>query len=181
MSVASLIGEKMFNFAELIEKDFFKLLPKSQYEWIYYLIMSFNSAKVDQFLEMTNVYSTNISLDKVLSTHREFLEVKIRIAAFLDLVFQKNKNERVLTYQEISKGLFCDYSQIEFLVIKALSLGLIKGYIDEVENKVVVNWVQPKYLDREKIEILHERIDLWINKANKVLGTYQETSAPLLI
>jgi 26S proteasome regulatory subunit N9 len=181
MSVASLIGEKMFNFAELIEKDFFKLLAKSQYEWIYYLIISFNSAKVDQFLNMMNVYAVHISNDKVLNSHREFLEVKIRIAALLDLVFQKNKNERVLTYSEICKSLHCEYTQIELLVIKALSSGLIKGYIDEVENKVVVNWVQPKYLDREKIEILHERVDQWINKANKVLGSFQETSSPLLI
>ena len=181
MSVASLIGEKMFNFAELIEKPFFKLLSKSQYEWIYYLILSFNSAKVDQFLNMMKTYSTQISQDNVLNSHREFLEVKIRIAALLDLVFQKNKNERILTYQEILKSLHCESSQIEFLVIKALSSGLIKGYIDEVENKVVINWVQPKYLDREKVEILYERVDQWITKANKVLGTYQEVSAPLII
>ena len=181
MSVASLIGEKMFNFAELIEKDFFKLLAKSEYEWIYYLILSFNSAKVDQFLEMLNKYSSAIQKDRVLSTHVDFLQVKIRIAALLDLVFQKNKNERVLTYKEISQGCHCDINQIEFLVIKALSSGLIKGHIDEVENKVVVNWVQPKYLDREKISVLHDRLDQWIGKANKVLGNFQETTAPLLI
>lgn len=181
MSVASLIGEKMFNFAELIEKDFFKLLAKSNYEWIYYLILSFNSAKVDQFLEMMNKYSTAIKQDKVLSSHVDFLQIKIRIAALLDLAFQKNKNERVLTYKEISQGCHCDMKDIEFLVIKALSSGLIKGYIDEVENKVVINWVQPKYLDREKISVLNDRIDLWISKANKVLGNFQETTAPLLI
>ncbi len=181
MSVASLIGEKMFNFAELIEKDFFKLLAKSNYEWIYYLILSFNSAKVDQFLEMMNKYSTAIKQDKVLSSHVDFLQIKIRIAALLDLAFQKNKNERVLTYKEISQGCHCDIKDIEFLVIKALSSGLIKGYVDEVENKVVINWVQPKYLDREKISVLNDRIDLWISKANKVLGNFQETTAPLLI
>lgn len=181
MSVASLIGEKMFNFAELIEKDFFKLLAKSQYEWIYYLILSFNSAKVDQFIEMINKYSTAIKNDTVLSSHVNFLLLKIKIAALLDLVFQKNKNERVLTYKEISTSCHCNDNEIEFLVIKALSSGLIKGYIDEVEKKVIVNWVQPKYLDREKIGILNQRIEQWIAKANNVLGNFQETSAPLLI
>ena len=181
MSVASLIGEKMFNFAELIEKDFFKLLAKSNYEWIYYLILSFNSAKVDQFTEMMNKYAQAIKSDPVLNSHIDFLKTKIKIAALLDLVFQKNKNERVLTYKEISNNCHCEISQIEILVIKALSSGLIKGQIDEVENKVIVNWVQPKYLDREKISILNDRIDTWIGKANKVLGDFQETSAALLI
>jgi 26S proteasome regulatory subunit N9 len=181
MCVASLIGEKMFNFAELIEKDFFKVLSNSQYEWISYLILSFNSAKVDQFLSMFEKFKISIVNDKVLSASQELLEVKIRIAALLDLIFHKNKNERVLTYKEITDNCHCDVDQIEFIVIKALSLGLIKGYIDGVENKVVVNWVQPKYLDREKIVILHDRLDHWMTKANRVLSNFQETSSPLLI
>ena len=180
MCVASLIGEKMFNFAELIEKDFFKVLANSNYEWIYSLILSFNSAKVDQFLNMLEKYAVSIHQDKVLINHIDFLQVKIRIAALLDLVFQKNKNERVVFYREIAATCFCELDKIEFLLIKALSLGLIKGYIDEVENKLVVNWIQPKYLDREKIIILHDRLDQWIQKSSKVLGSFQETSSPLL-
>ena len=180
MCVASLIGEKMFNFAELIEKDFFKVLANSNYEWIYSLILSFNSAKVDQFLNMIEKYATSIQQDKVLINHIDFLQVKIRIAALLDLVFQKNKNERVIFYKEIAANCLCDLDKIEFLLIKALSLGLIKGYIDEVENKIVVNWIQPKYLDREKIIFLHDRLDQWIQKSTKVLGSFQETSSPLL-
>jgi hypothetical protein len=64
MSVSSLIGEKMFNFAELIDKDFFKiLLETDKYSWIYYLILSFNSAKVEQFTSMMERYATHINQD----------------------------------------------------------------------------------------------------------------------
>jgi len=180
MCVASLIGEKMFNLAELIEKDFFKILSNSQYEWIYYLILSFNSSKVDQFLEMYDKYQNKIRSEQFLIKSRDFLELKIRISALLDLVFQKNKNERVLTYKEITNSCRCDNDKVEFIVIKAISLGLIKGYIDEVDSRVVVNWVQPKYLDREKILVLHDRLDQWIGKTNKVLNNFQETSSLLL-
>jgi len=96
------------------------------------------------------------------------------------LYSKKNKNERLVTYKEIMNNCLCEPNQVEFLVIKALSLGLIKGYIDQVEEKVIVNWVQPKYLDSEKIEILHNRLDQWITKATKVLGVYQENCSPLL-
>lgn len=136
MAIASLIGEKMFNFAELMEKDFFKLLLGSSFEFIYYLIICFNSAKVDQFIEMMEIHKESIQNDPVLSSKVEFLHTKVRVAALLDLVFQKNKNERVITYREIHTKCFCDMDKIEFLVIKALSLGLIKGYIDEVRNNL---------------------------------------------
>lgn len=96
------------------------------------------------------------------------------------MIFQKNKNERVLLYKDIATNCLVDFDKIELLVVKALSLNLIKGYIDEVENKVIVNWVQPKYLDREKVVVLHDRIDAWINKANKALSSFQDVASPLL-
>jgi hypothetical protein len=39
MCSAMLIGEKLYNFEELIEKDFFKLMKGSKYEWISNLIL----------------------------------------------------------------------------------------------------------------------------------------------
>ena len=180
MCVASLIGEKMFNFAELIEKDFFKLMLGTQYDWIYNLILSFNSAKVDQFLSMINTYSTQINGNAVLKDKVEFLKGKIRIAALLDLVFQKNKNERTVTYKEIQENCKVENDQIEYILMKALSLGLIKGNIDEVEQKIIVNWIQPKYLDKEKIAFLEKRFENWIDKAGKMLTNFEELGSPLL-
>jgi 26S proteasome regulatory subunit N9 len=182
MSVASLIGEKMFNFAELTEKEFFKVLKDSpNNQWIYDLIISFNSARVDEFIRTMQKYSDRILADKDLKDRVRALELKIRIAALLELAFHKNKNERVLTYKDISQNCQCSPDDIELLVIKALSLGIIKGHIDEVENKVVVNWVQPRFLEKEKVQILYDRVDNWINKSVKVLGNFQETAHQLLV
>ena len=64
--------------------------------------------------------------------------------------------------------------------MKALSLGLIKGYIDQVDKKLIVNWIQPKYLDKEKIVLMQDRFTAWIDKAQKVLGDLQENGAALL-
>ena len=180
MCVASLIGEKMFNFAELIEKDFFKLMHGTEYEWIYNLILSFNSAKVDQFLQMMKTYQSQILGNDILKDKTDFLEMKIRIAALLDLIFQKNKNERTILYQEIMQNCLVEPKQIEYIVMKALSLKLIKGYINQVEEKITINWIQPKYLDKEKIKVLYGRFENWIVKANKILTDLQENGAPLL-
>ena len=179
MCVASLIGEKMFNFAELIEKDFFKLMHGTEYEWIYNLILSFNSAKVDQFLQMMKTYQSQISGNNILKDKTDFLEMKIRIAALLDLIFQKNKNERTILYKEIMQNRLVESKQIEYIVMKALSLGLIKGHIDQVEEKVVVNWIQPKYLDNDKINVLKVRFENWIDKANKVLKEMEDYGGDL--
>lgn len=181
MCLSSLVGEKMFNTSEFVEKDFFKIMSTSKYDWIYKLILSFNSAKVDQFEEMLKIYHENISNEEILRNNYALIKVKIRIAALLDLIFQKNKNERVISFKEIAQECCCTLNDIEILLIKAMSLGLIKGHIDEVENKFVVNWIQPKFLDDKKISLLHDRIGNWIQKSEKVLFYFQDISGPLLV
>lgn len=41
--------------------------------------------------------------------------------------------------------------QVELLVMKALSLDLVKGTIDQVDQKVQITWVQPRVLDKEQV------------------------------
>ena len=180
MCSAMLIGEKLYNFAELIEKDFFKLMHGTQYEWISNLILSFNSAKVDQFLSMVNQNKKKIMDNPILKEKSDFLPIKIRIAALLDLIFQKNKTERSLSFDEICKVCQTEEDKIEYISMKALSHGLIKGYIDQVEKQLIVNWIQPKYLDKEKIVLMQDRFTAWIDKANRVLGDLQDNASVLL-
>ena len=180
MCSAMLIGEKLYNFEELIEKDFFKLMKGSKYDWISNLILSFNSAKVDQFLSMIEQNKKNIEENDILKGKSDFLPIKIRIAALLELIFQKNKAERTLSFDEICKVCMTEEDKIEFISMKALSHGLIKGYIDQADRKLYVNWIQPKYLGKEKIGVMKERINAWIDKAKRVVGDLQDNAAGLL-
>lgn len=181
MCVSTLIGEKMFNFAELIEKDFFNLMKGSKYDWIYNLIISFNTANVPQFENTIKKYQKEIDSIPILKEKSSFLTIKIRIAAFLELVFQKNKGERIIPFAEIRNKCGVNELQTEFIIMKALSFGLIKGYIDQVDENVHVNWVMPKYLDKEKITLLMQRFDTWIGKSKDILGQFQELAAPLIV
>lgn len=41
--------------------------------------------------------------------------------------------------------------KVELLVMKALSVGLVKGSIDEVDKRVHMTWVQPRVLDLQQV------------------------------
>lgn len=50
--------------------------------------------------------------------------------------------------------MFCLLTiQVEMLVMKALSLGLVKGSIDEIDQKVHMTWVQPRVLDLQQVSL----------------------------
>lgn len=48
--------------------------------------------------------------------------------------------------------------------MRAMSLGLIKGVIDEVDAIVNITWVQPRVLDKAQISMLSEQLNGWTEK-----------------
>ena len=52
-------------------------------------------------------------------------------------------------------------AEVDFLVMKAVSLGQVKGSIDQVGQKVVVKWVQPRVLEHESISRLCSQLETW--------------------
>lgn len=53
------------------------------------------------------------------------------------MTFKRPSNNRQLTFAEISKETKLPINEIELLVMKALSQGLVKGAIDQVISFIV--------------------------------------------
>ena len=64
--------------------------------------------------------------------------------------------------------------------MKAMSLELIKGSIDEVEEVVNVDWILPRYLSKAHLEIMSRKLDDWQNKMENIIK-YVEGSAEELL
>ncbi len=52
--------------------------------------------------------------------------------------------------------------------MKSLSLGLIHGKIDQVDQHVVVTWVQPRVLDKAQIKAMCEKVATWKGETGTV-------------
>jgi len=48
--------------------------------------------------------------------------------------------------------------------MRALSLGLIKGKINEVQQSINVTWVQPKVLNMEQVKAMEGAMEEWSQK-----------------
>ena len=57
--------------------------------------------------------------------------------------------------------------------MKALSLKLIKGSIDQIDNVIVVQWVQPRVLDKEQLKNMQQRLVQWRVKVKKLVADMQ--------
>lgn len=48
------------------------------------------------------------------------------------------------------------------------SLKLIKGSLDQVDQKAQISWVQPRVLSKEQIGGLAKRLEEWVQRLNRV-------------
>lgn len=67
-----------------------------------------------------------------------------------------------------------DHKEVELLVMKAMSLQLVKGEIDEVEELVHVNWIQPRYLNKGHLQIMREKLGDWEIKLASVINICED-------
>merc|ERR1712113_937187 len=86
------------------------------------------------------------------------------MGALVRLAFNKESFERIISFKEIQEYTKCEEKNVEYLIIKGMSLNLIKGIVDEIDQTVNITWVKPAILDNKQIGALQEKVKLWIAK-----------------
>lgn len=62
------------------------------------------------------------------------LDEKIKIMSLLDLIFKLPKNNRSVTFDAIAHRCELSFNDVEILIMRCMSLELIRGYIDQVSQ-----------------------------------------------
>jgi 26S proteasome regulatory subunit N9 len=65
--------------------------------------------------------------------------------------------------------------------MKALSLGLVRGTIDQVSGTVEITWVTPRVLTTAEMASLGERLGTWLDKVDATRTTLEADGAAELI
>ncbi|KAK2162355.1 hypothetical protein LSH36_100g10017 [Paralvinella palmiformis] len=136
LGLAAILGEGVYNFGELLAHPVLDKLKGTEKEWLVGLLYTFNSGNISRFEELKQHWQNQMT-------------------------FKRPATDRLLSFKEISAETRLPTNEIEFLVMKALSLKLVKGSIDEVEQKVHMTWVQPRVLDREQIAVMQKKLNFW--------------------
>ncbi|KAF2399909.1 hypothetical protein EJ06DRAFT_477638 [Trichodelitschia bisporula] len=169
LAVAALLAETIYNFGELLLHPILDALVNTEVAWLRDLLFAFNRGD----LVAWDALSGNLKSFKMLAEARPFLHQKICLAALTEAVFRRPPHDRTMRFVDIGVETKVKPDQIEHLIMKALSLGLLKGTIDQVAQVAKINWVQPKVLDMKQIESMKVRLKEWDSNVNQ-LGNWIE-------
>lgn len=135
---------------------------------------TYNNGDIDKFYKDVEAFKDQITANETLNKNRAILEDKIKIAAFTELVFQLPKNERVISFQRIQEVTSIPADKIELMILKAMSLDLLRGSIDQVAATVSLTWIQPRVLDRARVVQMKDKFDHWKSNLSQLLQFVHE-------
>ena len=96
------------------------------------------------------------------------------------MVFLCGKDERDIPFAKIADACLLQATEVELLVMKAMSLELVRGTIDEVAATVQVDWILPRYLNKDHLQVLTGRMREWEHKMEGVIMMLEAKSDELL-
>jgi 26S proteasome regulatory subunit N9 len=170
LSLAALVSNSIYNFGELLLHPILDALAQSEDDsWLRDLLFAFNRGDLAAY----DVLSDHIADNKLLDDNSNHLRQKIYLAALTEAVFRRPPHERTMSFATISQETKVRPEEIEHLIMKALSLGLLRGTIDQVDEVAHITWVQPKVLDMKQVGNLRKRLLDWDQSVNQ-LGNWIE-------
>lgn len=110
------------------------------------VLASFNSGDLDAYEKLCVKYAAQLNAQPALVAEERKLREKITILALMEIIARLPSDEHVVQLKSIAERTKLTVDGAEFLVMKALSVHLIEGAIDQVDGTVRISWVQPRVL-----------------------------------
>jgi 26S proteasome regulatory subunit N9 len=164
-----LLSEKIYNFGELLLHPILDSLLDTEHAWIRELLFAFNAGDLGKYNSLLGHFDKQI----LFQEKHQFLRQKLCLSALTEAVFRRPPHDRALSFETIVKETGVSPEEVEYLLMKALSEGLVRGSIDQVAGVARISWVQPKVLDKNQIENMRKRLMEW-DASVSTLNQYME-------
>lgn len=170
--VAAILGDKIFNFGEILNNNKLTdtISSNNQDKTLNWIISLLNCLTCGDFTNFNNLINNKSqeTTDQInlFVQNENFLRQKICIMTLIEIVF--TKNIRILSFNDVATATHLNENDVEHLVMKAISLGLLKGSIDQVNQLITITWVQPRIINNNQIEKMNKRLIDWNLQVTKL-------------
>jgi len=174
LSLAALTGDGVFNFGQVVTTPILSVLQNTPHAWLVELMHASAKGDVVEFQKLLQQHAAVIQKEPALVNRAQAVQEKITLLALVHMVFERPSSERTLDFCDVAERIHLPVDQVELVVMRALSLGLIEGTMDQVDQTVQVTWVLPRVLDTAQLQELSTRFGEWAVKVNKTSDFMRE-------
>jgi 26S proteasome regulatory subunit N9 len=174
LCLAALTGEGVYNLGQVVTNPILRVLRDTPDGWLVELLQACSKGSVSEFHKLRKeTYPTQLAAQPALVNMSQQMQEKMTLLALVEMVFERPASERTLTFADIAQRLQISIDQVEWVIMRAFSVKLMEGCMDQVvegHGQVHVTWVLPRVLDGVQMADLATRFGEWATK----VGTVQE-------
>uniref|UniRef100_A0A6B2FXA4 26S proteasome non-ATPase regulatory subunit 13 n=1 Tax=Myxobolus squamalis TaxID=59785 RepID=A0A6B2FXA4_MYXSQ len=138
-------------------------LTKPKYFPIVDLLAALDGGNMEMFEAITPILIKH----DIFSSKMDILKEKIVLMNILNLSFTCIIQNIIMTFPMIACSANIPIEMVEHFLIRAFSLEIVKGSIDQVNHTVNLTWVKPKFLAVEQIALLQAKLKLWNERIDR--------------
>lgn len=179
IGIAALVGDDVYNFGEVVSRAIVQSMRGTDDEWLLQLLEALNGGDIAKFDAVCAGAAAQMNGQAVLVANRDFLRQKITILALMELAFSRSLDDSI-SFTEVEKACRLPSKEVEYLLMRCMSLGLISGVIDNVDECVSISRVQPRVLEREPIGAMSSRLQTWCTNVDEMVTFLKDTGVGLI-
>ncbi len=170
VALAALVGEGIFNFGEVAGQPILSALADTPLSWLSDLLRVFQTGDIDSFNALVSQHRESFDAQPALVAASGTLKEKIVLISLMELAARQPANDRSLKFDDVAIETRLPVDQVEWVAMRAMSLGLISGTIDQVAQVLHVNHIKPRVLNIEQIKALRGKIEAWRAKTDSAIS-----------
>jgi len=162
VAIAAVVGEDIYNFGEVLSHAVVTALAGTEHAWLHQLLVAFQAGDLGAFDSVCASAASVMNTQPALVAGADFIRQKVTLCALMTLATGGGQGGGgVLSFSAIAESCRLPVEEVDFLVMRALSLGLVSGVMDGVDQKLTVTRVQPRVVGREAVGGMAQRLDAW--------------------
>ncbi|KAF6003955.1 26S proteasome non-ATPase regulatory subunit 13 [Cyanidiococcus yangmingshanensis] len=181
IGMAALLGKDIYNLGEVRQCEVIRALAdQAETDWFYRLLVAFETGNIEVFERMVAHQVAEPRIQEMLHTNMTMLSQKIRLLRFMRLAAFDATYAGRIPFADAAAECQVALDEVEHMVMKALSEGLVQGSIDQVDQIIIITHVQPRVLDRQDVAKMVGYLESWEKRTDEMLHGLQSESQELL-
>ena len=176
LALAGLTAPEVYGMGELLGQAVLDSLREDKDNgWLLPVVNAYNLGRIAEWSKLKEQFKAQFAQYNSLLLNLDMVEEKIAILALVELIWARPANGRSLSFKDIQQATHTSPDKVEWLVMRAMALGVVSGDIDQVEAMVHVTNVQPRVLSPQQIQETLTRVSEWKKHVQSVLAQVEQT------
>lgn len=178
--LAAVTSEEIFNFGEVVSAPVLQAIRGTPNQWLFELVHALNDGNMAAFDDIaTRRHSAEFNAHPSLVSGVEVIRQKVTLLSVMNLAFKRHPHDRCIAFADIAAAASIPLDRVEWVLMRALALNLIKGTMDEIAQTIQVTWVMPRVLNKEHIALVAGQLEGWMARVKSTLTTVEDQAAEL--